>query len=92
MTAVAGLRAGWVRVCALVTAEESAVFPDSFSLLYFAITSRMGTVLICHLYSPPLLKRSGTAICFVVRDLGLKYAGIMSRLSMANVLTHIAEI
>ena len=67
MTAIAGLRAGWVRVCALIAAEEPAVFPDSFSLLYFAITSRMGTVLICHPYSPPLLKSSGAAIYFVGR-------------------------
>jgi hypothetical protein len=94
MTAIAGLRARWIHVCALVTAEESAVFPDSFALLYFAITCRMGTVLICHPYSPPLLKRSGTAILFrrAHPDLGLEYAGIMSRSLLPNWLTLSAEI
>lgn len=46
---IAGIRAGWVRVGALIAAEELTVFRDSFSLLYLTITSQMGEVLICQL-------------------------------------------
>jgi hypothetical protein len=49
----------------LIAAEEPAVFLDSFSLIYFAITSRMGTVLIWHPLFTSFAKSSGAAIYFV---------------------------
>jgi hypothetical protein len=48
MTALAGVRLRRPGICTMVAAEELAVFRDSFSLLYFTITSLMGAVLICH--------------------------------------------
>jgi hypothetical protein len=48
MTALTGVGPGSPGTCTMTAAEELAIFRDAFSLLHFTITSRMGTVLICH--------------------------------------------